>query len=717
MVITPNFGGQHAWNFTRRGGIFQVQLNTAEDLRALETLDPKLWVALSCPVNDLEIDPRTLSLIDNDTDGRVRVEEMLTAVKWTLERMSAPNSLFKGGPLPLSAINTSDTEGQMLLASAKRILANMGEPEAEYITVEHAANTDKIYGQSRFNGDGVIAKDASNDEAIQKVIDEIIQCMGSEIDRSGEPGITQEKLDKFFEELKAYDNWWAEGEVDAAKGEDVLPLGDATPGAFAHFIAVEKKIDDFFARCQLAAFDPRSEAPLNQEASIYKDIAKEDLSTSRDDIEAMPLSKITATSTVPILQGINPEWRERMRLLCDEVVQPLGIGPGDSLEIGEWLQVKARFSAYRQWRQSKPETGVETLSIKRIRTLVGSGLKVKITALLEEDAKLAPEMKAIDSVEKLARYHRDLIILLNNYVNFNQFYDASVAAIFQAGELYLDGRECRLCLRVGNPAKHAVLASLSRAFVAYCECRRQDSKDKFHIAAVFSAGDSSNLIVGRNGIFRDRKGTLWDTTIVRLIENPISVREAFLMPYARIGRFIGEKIEKWAVSRDKAMQKQMETGLENAAKDKQQSSEGGSNPSIGSVAPMLAAGGIALGAVGAGLASLISTIKALTSTWWELPLVIIGVILMISLPSMVIAWLKIRKRTLAPLLDASGWAVNGRTLISAKLGRALTSRAALPISAQCSFDERSRVRGGIWAALGIAILACAIVGFYLVFLS
>jgi hypothetical protein len=318
-------------------------------------------------------------------------------------------------------------------------------------------------------------------------------------------------------------------------------------------------------------------------------------------------------------------------------------------------------------------------------------------------------------VEKLARYHRDLITLLNNYVNFNQFYDASVAAIFQAGELYLDGRECRLCLRVGNPAKHAVLASLSRAFVAYCECRRQDSKEKFHIAAVFSAGDSSNLIVGRNGIFRDRKGLLWDTTIVRLIENPISIHEAFLMPYVRIGRFIGGKIEKWAVSRDKAMQKQMETGVENVAQGNQEPSKASSNQAVGGVAAMLAAGGIALGAVGAGLASLFNTMKSLT--WWELPLLIIGVVLMISLPSMIIAWLKLRKRTLAPLLDASGWAVNGRTLISAKLGRTLTSQAALPISAQCSSDERSGVRGEIWAALGLAIVACAIVGYYLMFVS
>ncbi len=710
MKITPSLSGQHSWNFTRRGGIFQVQLNTVEDLHALEALDPKLWVALSCPVNDLEIDRRTLSLIDNDADGRVRIEEMLTAVQWTLARLSDPKSLFEGGALPLSAINTADEEGEKLLASANRILANMGAAGAATITVDQAANIEQIYGKSRLNGDGVIAKDASDDPAAQELIGEIMDCMGSETDRSGEPGITQEKLERFFEELKSYDLWWSQGEVNTAKGEDVFPLGDATPEAFKHFIATEKKIDDFFARCQLAAFDQRAETPLNPGVALYTAIAGEDFSMPRQDIERLPLAKVAPTSTVPILEGINPEWRLRMRKLCDEVIRPLGIGPGDSLELDEWQEVKARFEAYRVWRHSKPETGVEKLKIKRVRHLLTSDLKGKVAALLEEDAQLAPEMKAIDSVEKLARYHRDLIVVLQNFVNFNQFYDESLSAIFQAGELFLDGRECRLCLRVGDPTKHAVLATLSRAFVAYCECRRKDSPTKFYVAAVFSAGDSSNLIVGRNGIFRDRQGLLWDTTIVRLIENPISIHEAFLRPYVRIGRFIGEKIEKWAVTRDKAMQKQMETGVDNIASESSESNQS-SSPAMASVAAMIAAGGIALGAVGAGLASLFNTMKALT--WWELPLVILGVILMISLPSMVIAWLKLRKRTLAPLLDASGWAVNGRTLISAKLGRILTTRATLPLASHCQFDERSGVRSGIWAALGLTIVTCLIGWFYL----
>jgi hypothetical protein len=705
MKILSDLKSSYPWTLKHIGGIFQVQLKSVKDLEALATLDPKLWVALSCPVNDLEIDRRTLELIDYDADGRVRIEEMRKALTWTLKRLAKPDSLFIGGDLPLDAINTTDSEGQQLLAAAKQILANTGNSESTSISVSQAANTSKIYGQSRLNGDGVIAKDATDSAELQQLIADIMHCLGAETDRSGEPGITEQKLDTFIAELNTYEKWWTEGEIDSAHGEVIFPLGDATPDAFMHLLAVESKIDDFFARCQLVAFDARAEAPLNHGVAHYQTIAAEDFSNSRKDIERLPLAKVSANSTLPMLTGINPEWKRRMQNLFDHVTRPLKIGSGGSLELDEWQQIKQCFTAYRKWRESKPKTKTETLSISRVREILASDLHNQLAALLAEDQALAPRMKSVDAVEKLARFHRDLIQVLNNFVNFNDFYDESRTAIFQAGVLYLDGRECRLCLRVENPAKHAVLATLSRAFVAYCECRRKDSKKKFTIAAVFSAGDSANLIVGRNGIFQDGQGRLWDTTIVRLIENPISIREAFLMPYMRVGRFIGEKLEKWAVTRDKAMQKQMETGVESVSSDSVNPSKT-SKGNMGGIAGMLAAGGIALGAVGAGIASLFNTLKALA--WWELPLVITGLVLMISIPSMMIAWLKIRKRTLAPLLDASGWAVNGRTLISAKLGRSLTTSATLPIAAHCKFDERNQARKWLWLALGIALLATAV---------
>ena len=63
---------RHKWKFYRMGGLDQALVETGEDLAHLAELDQKLWVALSCPVKGLELDPRTLELLDLDKDGRVR---------------------------------------------------------------------------------------------------------------------------------------------------------------------------------------------------------------------------------------------------------------------------------------------------------------------------------------------------------------------------------------------------------------------------------------------------------------------------------------------------------------------------------------------------------------------------------------------------------------------------------------------------------------------
>ncbi len=695
---------KHPWQLRHSGGIFQVQLNTVEDLRALETLDPKLWVALSCPVNGLEIDSKTLALIDHDVDGRVRIEEMLTAVGWTLSRLAKPESLFEGGDLPLDSIRSDDDEGAALLASAKQILANTGNADASHISVAQSANTAKIFGQSRYNGDGVISKESVDNPELQQLIQEIMDTVGADTDRGGAPGIGQQKLDNFFKELNAYNDWWTRGETES--NNEVFPLAESTPQAFKSLKAIEAKLDDFYARCRLAAFDSRATEPLNRDVALYKSIAATDLSGANQEIEGLPLAIIHPEATLPLKGGINPEWQSRFDALFGQIIEPLNFGSPESLSLAEWKELKQRFTSYRKWRQSKPETGVEKLGITRARELLQSSLQEQLATMLAEDLALAPRMKSVDAVEKLARFHRDLVKILNNFVNFNDFYATDQSATFQAGTLYLDGRECQLTLKVADPGKHAALAALSRAFVVYCQCHRKDSPGKFYIASVFTAGDSANLIVGRNGVFLDKKGKLWDTTVVRIIQNPISIGEAFLMPYVRVGRFIGDQLEKWAVTRDKAIQKQLESGVKNVGNEKAAKSEKPATFSAGGaggLAGILAAGGIALGALGAGLASLFETMKALPL--WQLPLILISIVLMISLPSMIIAGLKLRKRTLAPLLDASGWAVNGRTLISGQLGRVLTKRASLPVSAQCHFDESNQVRKVIWLALGLSIVA------------
>src|SRR5882757_2055501 len=105
----------HTWKFFRSGGLDQVSLTTAEDLLALDQLDQKLWVVLSCPVKGLELDEKTLALIDADHDGHIRVPELLAAVKWAAIRLRDPAMMLQGSEnLPLDAIADVAPEGKIL---------------------------------------------------------------------------------------------------------------------------------------------------------------------------------------------------------------------------------------------------------------------------------------------------------------------------------------------------------------------------------------------------------------------------------------------------------------------------------------------------------------------------------------------------------------------------------------------------------------------------
>ena len=674
--------GSHKWRFFRSGGFDQVRLETAADLKALGQLDPKLWAALGCPTSGLEFDERTLQLIDTDEDGHIRVPEIIAAVKWATSMLKNPNDLLRGAAeLPLAAIDDSTPEGAELLASARQILTNLGKGEETVITLEDTADTNRIFANTRFNGDGVVPAAAADDEATRAVIEEIIACVGAEEDRSGMPGISQEKIEQFFTEAQAYSDWWREAEDDPAH---VLLFGEGTAAVVAAFEAVKAKVDDYFTRCRLTAFDPRAAEPLNPAPAEYEALARKNLSAATAEIAALPLAKIETGKPLPLEQGLNPAWTAAMAEFRTKVVQPL-LGAKTSLDAGEWAALGAKFAAYETWLSHKRGTAVEGLGIKRVRAILAGDYRQRLMALVEQDKALTGAANAITSVDRLIRYNRDLFRLLNNFVSFRDFYTPGPTAIFQAGTLYIDGRSCELCLRIDDIAKHSGLAQLSGTYLAYCECQRRGGTEKMTIVAGLTNGDADNLMVGRNGVFFDQHGQDWDATIVKIVEHPISVRQAFWYPYKRIGRMIGEQIEKMAAAREQAVQDQAAAGIAETA----QKTEAGKAPAapfdVGKFAGIFSAIGLAVGAIGTAIASVVTGLIGLKA--WQIPLAIIGLLLVISGPSMVIAYFKLRKRNLAPLLDANGWAINTRAIINIPFGTSLTHLATLPPGAQRSFTD------------------------------
>ena len=691
----------HIWQFSRVGGVSRVNLETGADLLALEDLDQKLWTALSCPVHGLEIDPDTLTLVDADKDGKIRVPEIIEAVKWITSLIKDPNDLVRpNGALPLSAINDDTPLGKSLLASTKQILNYIGKPDETSITVEETSDTVAIFASTKFNGDGIVTEDSTDDDELKTLIGQVILCEGSVTDRSGKEGVATEQVDLFYTHCEEYSNWHTLAENDSAT---ILPFGEDTEEAFSSFTSLKSKIDDYFLRCQLAEFDPVSADTLNSLITRIETINTKDLSTCIDEIASFPIAKIEAQKPLSLTTGVNPAWKEKL-LKFKKLIFP----EETELEEKDWTELCEKFDVFSNWKSQIAGTQVEQLGLEVVRDLLSKNQKEDLMSLIEEDKKLEEEANNIILVEKLVRYYRDLFTLLKNFVTFSDFYSPDSQAIFQTGSLYFDQRSCDLCIKVSDMSKHNSMAGSSGICLVYLDCFSKVKDEKMTIVAAFTDGDVDNLVVGRNAIFYDKKGLDWDATVIKIIDNPISIRQAFWSPYRKVSKFISKQIEKFASAKDQDIQGAATTHVEKASKKadagitesiKQPSATSAEQAKaapfdIAKFAGIFAAIGLAFGAIGSVLASVVGGFMALT--WWKMPLAFVGIILAISGPSMILAWLKLRKRNLAPVLDANGWAINAKATINIAFGATLTHLAKLPKNSKQNYTDPFKEKKNPW---------------------
>ena len=679
----------HQWKFFTAGGFDQVKLETGADLMNLDQLDQKLWVALACPTTGLEFCSKTAGLIDTDKDGRIRAPELIAAVKWAGSMLKNTDDLVKGGDtVAFSAINDSTPEGKQLLASAKQICANLGKKDATGISVSDASDANKIFANTTLNGDGVIIPESATDDATKAVINDIAACMGTLPDRSGKPGIDQAKTDAFFAECAAFDAWNKKADDDKA---NILPAGDATAAAAAAVKAIKAKVDDFFGRCRLAAFDARAVALLNRKEEEYLAVAAKDMSISASEIAGFPLAQVGAGKALPLKGAINPAHAAAVAALHANAVKPL-LGDKNELTEADWTTLLAKLGAFECWSAGKSGAAVEKLGVKRVREILGSKAKETIAAIIAKDKALEPEATSIANVEKLCRFVRDLHTLCTNFVNFRDFYDGGEPSIFQAGTLFLDQRSCSLTLPVEDAGKHATMAAMAGSYLAYIDCVRKGTGEKRSVVAAFTNGDADNLMVGRNGLFYDRKERDWDATITKIIDNPISIRQAFWSPYKKLVRMIEEMAAKRAAAADAAADAKLAnaaTATVNADKTKAEPKK----IDVGAVAAM----GVAFGAIGTLFATLLGYATGLFKLpFWQLCLAVVGLLLIISGPSMILAWMKLRKRNLGPILDANGWAVNAKAKMNVPFGASLTGIAQLPAGAVIGGDDKFGEKPSSW---------------------
>ncbi len=685
----------HAWQFFRAGGFDQVRLATGRDLVRLSELDKKLWVALACPTKGLEFDGRTLEVLDLEKDGRIRAGELVAATTWMGAVLKDPETLVAGKDVvPLSSIAETE-EGRRLVSSARAVLSNLGAADTSSLSVAQVDEALKAFDSRPFNGDGVVPPESATDAAVRSVAQEAVDTVGGDLDKSGKKGVSAATVKAFVEELSAHAAW-----LETADAQ-TLPLGDQTQAAHAALQAVRAKVDDYFARCRLMAFDGRAGTALNRDEKDWLPVLSQDLSTDAAEVKGFPLAKVEAGRALPLDAGLNPAWAKAMAAFRDALVTPL-LGAKRELSEADWRALLERFGPFEAWQATKAGAKVEKLGPSRVKALAKGEAKAALEALLAEEQAQEPLAMSLGALERLVRYHRDLFRLANNFVAFKDFYERRTPAMFQVGTLFLDQRECQLCLKVEDQARHQTLGPLARTYLAYCDVARPASGEKMSVVAAFTAGDSDNLMAGRNGVFVDRAGREWDATITRIVDAPISVRQAFWSPYKKLIRFVEEQVARRAATAESASHERLTGG----AKELEKAAEEGKAPAtakkidVGTVAAL----GVAVGGITAALGAMLEAFFGL-GLW--MPLGVAGLVLAISGPSMLIAWLKLRQRNLGPLLDANGWAMNSPAFINVPFGGSLTKVATLPRGSTRDladpFAERSQP-WGVWLALAAVVV-------------
>ncbi len=656
----------YKWTSQNIGGTTRIKLNSGEDIRHLPELDEKMWTVLSCPVTNLQIDERSLRYIDLDGDGKIHVSEVVRTAQWlTAVLNNADLLLQESDTMPLSAICTDTGDGQRIYASARQILRNLGK-ETDSISVADTSDSIAIFAQTRFNGDGVITESSADTDEQKTLINAIIAATGGTPDRSGVQGINAGQIEAFYTALAEY-KAWNDSAVQA-------PYGDQTDVAMAAYNALDTKVRDFFLRSKLAAYS-NDAAVLDVQSARIEAISADNLTDKMAEIASYPIARISPDALIDLNAPVNPAWETIFRQLKEIVWSK----EKTTLSEDDWKTLGDTFAPYAAWKAAQAGTMVASLGIATVEQMLTGNRKAELLQLVEQDKALETEADTIQEVDRLLHLYRDFYTLLKNFVTLQDFYspDRERKAVFQIGTLVIDRRACHLCFRAEDMGKLSTMAPASGMYLIFCDCTTKNRPDKLQIVAAMTQGDTGELMVGKNAIFYDRQGHDWDAVVTKIIDNPIGIAQAFWSPYRRMAKWVEDLINKRAAEKDSAIMSEATAKLsEKPVLSADKDAKPAQPFDIAKFAGIFAALGMALGMIGTALVSVAKGFVALT--WWQAVLVIVGILLLISGPSMIMAWLKLRRRNIAPILNANGWAVNASSVLSIGFGATLTDTAHFP---------------------------------------
>lgn len=692
------------FRFKRFGAFPHLVIDSAETLRLATRLDPAHWLALSAPTRGVRSDPRFLELLDTNGEGIITHADVTTALAWFFSVFRSFEGLESGS----SAINpdyfdAGNADGQRIRNTLNKIRQRESLVADSPIPLSAIQKSRREIMVQPMSSRGVVLPEAAEDPDIERMLNLAVSITGGVPHPSGRPGIDALALEQFTNQVRDYTVW------KTAASDDVYPLGENTEDAYHRHRKLIEKIDHFFALCNAAVFDERVQAKTYFDDTTLGELKDSSSSQIKDRLMNAPLA-LPNPRGVLRLDDANLYYRRELENFRKTVVQPLIGDVGKEITFEQWMQIRDKLEPYEQWLTGRPQSAGALANVEAVERFIEPICIERVMRLLDSGSEEALEIEDIDLAERAALYQAHLLEFTNNFVSFPNLYHRKNRALFEMGSLIMDGRYFNLAVQVEDRGRHATVARNSGMYLMYMAVHEQPGQTKYEVAVPVTSGGKGNIAVGKHGIFVDLSGEEYDAEVIEVIENPVSFREALGAPFRRLGRLLSGKIEaatseaqgnldREFIGHLSRTQAQPAAATTSAGVSPQTPQNGSRSLSRGG---LLLGGGVAIAAIGSALAYIINTLARLQ--WYEILIGLAAAAGAVLFPVAILIFVKLKHRDISAVVEASGWAMNGRMRLTRALSRSFTVRPAYP---KGSKGTRSLARK-LWVVAAAVLLLASV---------
>ena len=599
------------------------------------------------------LDPALLRHLDFDGDGRLLSHELRQAISWTLATFSDRRGIESGlQSLSARQIAPGGPDGERLARSIDLILERIGKGGGD-LALDELRDYAARLAEQPVSSAGILLPDAAGSEELRSFIIDAIRVTGGTPHPSGATGLRVDQGAEFTAGIDPYLQWMSSKPAAFGEHSDEIAL---------LIDELARKIDQFFLLGSLSRMDPRlSESiygidPFHHSADADSAFDLSDSEKLDELLDRYPIASPRVDGRLEQVSVDNAKYADSIARLFSLAVGPRWPDSPGVMTEAMWKELARLNATYSEWIASRPRLTYDAIDPARLSEYRAGTEASEISELAAaaEAEEIGPEAVAL--VEKALLFQAHILRVAKNFVSFAELYTSDTRAVFETGSLVIDGRYFHLAVRVVDRAKHKQMAVTSNMFVLYAVVRDTHGASLYEVAVPVTSGSIGNLGIGKRGVFLDTECTELDAEIVDTIENPVSLIEAIRAPFNRLGNSLTTRIENLGATTEKQVASGKAGGLFGS----------------GNTAGLLAGGGVAVAAIGSAAAFITGTLARIA--WWKILLALGALAAAIALPAIVAAALKLRRRDISVILNASGWAINSRMRLTRSLSRFFTQQ-------------------------------------------